>query len=89
MSITEEAGKVASGVVDALKSSPSCLAAILMAALFASMVFFSAKDRDRQFHERQLALMQACFPSPIDRYEQEREQQRERARARAQREREG
>jgi hypothetical protein len=45
----EEAGKVASGIVEALKSQPILLILILFNVAFIAMVHFTAKDtRERQ-----------------------------------------
>ena len=43
MTIPEQASGVAKSAIEGLKTSPSCLAAILLAALFAILVYISAQ----------------------------------------------
>jgi hypothetical protein len=47
----EEAGKVASGVVDALKSQPILLALVMFNAAFIAMVYFAAMDNRQRTGE--------------------------------------
>jgi hypothetical protein len=61
MSVQEEAGKVATSAIDALKGSPTCLAAILLAALFSVLTFFAyQRDADRRSAAVNL-LINRCF----------------------------
>jgi hypothetical protein len=65
MGVTEEAGKTISNVVESMKQSPSCLAVIFLAALFAILTFVSLRSERTEMHERQLALIGRCtFPPP-------------------------
>jgi hypothetical protein len=50
MSIPEQTGKVATSLIDGLKSNPSCLAALAVVALFAVIQYFD----NRQQNERML-----------------------------------
>jgi hypothetical protein len=67
MSIPQEAGKVATSAIDALKGNPSCLAAIVLTGVFALLVFAALQLNEHRNHERMMAvsqLLQACFPAP-------------------------
>lgn len=56
----QTAGKIVSGIAEAMKSNPSCLAAVLLSALFAVLTYWSLKQ-DREFYQvRQMALIQRC-----------------------------
>jgi hypothetical protein len=64
MGATEEAGKVASSVVDALKANPSCLAALAVVALFGVLQYFDSRDQSSRMMERtkQVAdLLEKCL----------------------------
>lgn len=60
MGIPEETGKVATSAIDAMKGSPSCLAAILLAAIMAILTYFALQARDQRSHEEFLAVVNAC-----------------------------
>lgn len=60
--ITEEAGKVATAAIDGLKGSPSCLAAIIFAAMLAILTYFALRDEETRMHERQMLMIDKCFP---------------------------
>lgn len=64
MSIPEEAGKVLHNAIEGLKVNPSCLAAIMLAAMFALLIYFSAKDREDQYHARISLLLERCLYQP-------------------------
>lgn len=67
MSIQEEAGKVATGAIDALKGSPTCLAAILLAALFSVLTFFAYQhDADRRAAAINLMITRCFDPAHLD-----------------------
>lgn len=60
--IPEEAGKVATSAVDAFKNNPACLAAILLAMVFAVLTFLAfQRDADRRSKTADL-VMTRCFP---------------------------
>lgn len=62
MGAGEEAGKVATSAIEALKGQPSCLAAILLAALFALLTFYGLqKDADRRARTVDV-LLTKCIP---------------------------
>jgi hypothetical protein len=63
-SVPEEAGKVAVSAVEALKSNPSCLAALLVVALFAILSYFEDSRQSERMELRvaEVAkLLNACF----------------------------
>jgi len=65
MGLTEETGKTISSVVESMKTAPSCLAVIFLAALFAVLTFYSLRSERTEMHQRQLALIERCtFPPP-------------------------
>lgn len=66
MSIPEEAGKVATSTVDALKGNPSCLAAIMLAGIFAVLTYVAfQRDADRRAKTVDL-LLERCYPPSLD-----------------------
>ena len=66
MGVTEEGGKVAAGVVDALKANPSCLLALLFALILAGLVYLSFRDFQETTAERTRVLIERCFPLQED-----------------------
>lgn len=59
--ISEDASKVATEAIDALKGSPSCLAAIIFAAIMAVLTYMALRDEQGAMHERQMLLIEKCF----------------------------
>lgn len=62
MSFPEEAGKVATSAIDGLKTNPSCLAAILLAAMMAAFTYFALQADAQRTHERAMAMLERCYP---------------------------
>jgi hypothetical protein len=60
MGVTEEAGKTITGVAESMKSSPSCIAAILLAAMFSALSYASLRNERTDMQERQMALIERC-----------------------------
>lgn len=60
--VPSEVGKVASSAIDALKGQPACLAAILLAACFAVLTYMSLTNERAEMHQRQMTLIERCFP---------------------------
>lgn len=52
MSIPEQAGKVATSVIDGLKTNPSCLAALAVVALFAVLQYFENEHQNDRIMQR-------------------------------------
>ena len=64
MTVPEQVGKVATGAIDALKTNPSCLAAILLAALFAVLVYVGSQregERAQRRLEVTMEMLQSCI----------------------------
>jgi hypothetical protein len=58
----EEAGKVASSAIDALKSQPMCLAVLILALAIGFMAVWNRNvDREKQ-HDELMSIYQRCFP---------------------------
>lgn len=58
-----EAGKVASDAINGLKQNPSCLAAILLAALFAILIYVASQREAERYNARiqtMMALINKC-----------------------------
>jgi hypothetical protein len=58
----EEASKVASSAIDALKSNPMCLALLILSLAFMSGTVFVAKGNRERQHEEMLSIYSRCFP---------------------------
>lgn len=64
MGAAEEAGKVATSVVDGLKTNPSCLAALAVVALYGVLQYFEADHHNQRIIERTKEigeLLQQCL----------------------------
>jgi hypothetical protein len=64
MTLPEQAGKVATSVVDGLKASPSCLAALVIVGIFAGLQFFEGQRAESRAEKRLEAVQQLlnqCF----------------------------
>ena len=62
MSMTDPGG-IVRNVTESLKGSPSCLAAILLAAMFAILTYFALVEERKEGHERMMKLIEVCAPS--------------------------
>jgi hypothetical protein len=61
MSIPEQAGKVASGAVEALKSSPGLLVLVMLQLATLALIYFAVEANNERWQERQMALIERCF----------------------------
>jgi hypothetical protein len=64
MSIPEQAGKVATSVVEGLKNNPSCLAALAVVALYGVLQYFESENQNRRMMDRTQEvgkLLQECL----------------------------
>lgn len=60
----EEVGKVATSAIDAMRSNPACLAALILAAMFVGLIYFhTQREGDRRAHLFD-EVMERCFPTP-------------------------
>ncbi|THK37619.1 hypothetical protein EHS39_13345 [Ensifer sp. MPMI2T] len=57
----EKVTGIVATVADSMKGNPSCLAAILFAAIFAALVYFSGQANQQRQYETFDKLMTACF----------------------------
>jgi hypothetical protein len=64
MTLPEQAGKVATAAIEGMKSNPSCLAALLVVALFGLLNYFE-QERQTERMEQRVAevskLLNLCF----------------------------
>jgi uncharacterized membrane protein len=58
----EQAGKVASSVVDSLRGSPVVLGLILLNVVFMVLIFLAVKDVRKNQHEHMTFLLERCVP---------------------------
>jgi hypothetical protein len=59
----EEAGNVARTAIEGFKGQPSCLAAIILAGIFAVLTFYAfQRDADRRTKTTDL-LLERCYPA--------------------------
>jgi hypothetical protein len=66
MSLPEQAGKVATNAIDAMKTNPSCLAALMVVALFAVLNYFEDERQTERMEQRVDVvqdLLNRCFPT--------------------------
>ena len=69
MGAAEEAGSVARTAIEGFKSSPTCLAAIIFAAMMAVLAYFSMQneeENDAQIRVRMADLLSACYAARKD-----------------------
>lgn len=62
MSAPEQAGKVATSAIDALKGSPGLLVLVLLQAATLAVIYFAASHNADLWQARQMALIERCFP---------------------------
>jgi hypothetical protein len=66
--VPEEAGKVATSAIDAMKANPSCLAALIVVGIFAALSFFgNQRDAERKTKTIDI-LLNRCYPAPAGDY---------------------
>lgn len=64
MTIPEQAGKVASSTVDALKGSPGLLALIVLQLITLGVLYFVNDRQNERRQQRELAIIDRCLPDP-------------------------
>jgi hypothetical protein len=62
MSIPEEAGKVATSTIDALRGNPGLLVLLLLQIATLTAVYFIGEANQQRMQARELALFERCFP---------------------------
>ena len=60
MTIPEQAGKVASGAIEALKNQPSLLALILLQVAIFALLYFGVEHNNQRRQEREMLLLRTC-----------------------------
>ncbi|MEJ6847542.1 hypothetical protein V3589_15140 [Sinorhizobium fredii] len=60
----EKVTGIVATVADSMKGNPSCLAAILLAAMFGAFVYFGGQANQRRQHDAFDKLMAVCFADP-------------------------
>lgn len=64
MSLPEQAGKVATNAIDAMRGNPSCLAALLVVALYGLLNYFENERQNERIEQRVAEvsrLLDTCF----------------------------
>lgn len=64
MSIPEEAGKVATGAIDALKGNPGLLVLVMLQIATLALIYFSVEGNQSRMQTRELAMLERCFHPP-------------------------
>ena len=59
----EEGGKLATGVIEALKNQPVMLVLILMNLIFLGAIYFGVQSQRSQTHELVKLLIDKCAPA--------------------------
>lgn len=65
MGAVEEGGKVASSVVEGLKTNPSCLAALAVVTVFGVLQYFESENQNARIIDRTKeigTLLERCIP---------------------------
>lgn len=61
MGATEEAGKVATGVVSALTGSPALLVLVLLQVATMGVLYFNSANLNAHRHEREMLMLNKCL----------------------------
>lgn len=73
MSIPEQAGKVATGAIDALKGSPGLLVLVLLQIATLGILYFVVDRQNERRAVREMAMLERCYPlSAYEHHEGER-----------------
>lgn len=62
MSLPGEAGKVASSAIDALKGSPALLVLVFLQIGTLAAVYFATQATQIRNQEREMTILNRCFP---------------------------
>jgi len=55
-----ETGSPVKQILHSLRGNPSCIAALMISALFAVLTYWTLSAERREMHERQLKLIERC-----------------------------
>jgi hypothetical protein len=61
VTIPEQAGKVATGAIDALRSSPGLLVLVLLQLITLGVLYVASQHNQERSHERELLLLRSCL----------------------------
>ena len=67
MGVTEQAGGIVQSITEGLKQNPSCLAAVLLAAMMALLTFYAQQEQAQRSHDQFMAALQVCPYLPPER----------------------
>jgi hypothetical protein len=62
MTLPQEAGKVASSAIEALKGSPGLLAVILLQLATLGVLYVASQRAQERAHGREMAMIERCYP---------------------------
>jgi hypothetical protein len=62
VTIPEQAGKVASGAVEALKTSPGLLVLVLLQLSTLAVLYVVNEHQNERQSAREMAMIERCFP---------------------------
>jgi len=63
MGVEEEAGKIASGAIDALKTNPMCLAVLLLSCVVLWLGYLSLQNENERRSRVNIEILERCFPT--------------------------
>jgi hypothetical protein len=66
MTMPEQASKVATSTIDALKGNPGLLVLVLMQIITLGVLFFVTDKQNTRRAEREMYLLQHCLPTRTD-----------------------
>lgn len=66
MSLPQEAGKVANTAIESLKGSPGLLVLVLLQLTTMGILVFVNDRQNERRQQRELAMLERCWPSPHD-----------------------
>lgn len=58
-----EVGSTTRSAIEAFKGNPACLAAVLLAAMFAVLTYAAMQRSEQRNHEARMAMLERCFPA--------------------------
>lgn len=63
MGIPDTVDRTIEKVATGFQGNPLCLAAVLLSAMFAVLIYFTLTEERREAHERTLKIIDRCFPA--------------------------
>jgi hypothetical protein len=65
VTVPEQAGKIATSAIEAMRGNPACLAALLVLTMVSILQYFEAERRDDRAMRREtdvMTLLNRCYP---------------------------